>query len=44
MLQANLLTKIYADGVPALDRLDLSVRDGEVFVCWDRTARGRRPQ
>ena len=31
MLQAISLTKVYQAGAPALDRLDLSVRAGEVF-------------
>lgn len=41
MLQTNSLTKIYADGVPALDRLDLSVRDGEVFCLLGPNGAGK---
>ena len=41
MLQAASLTKVYQEGAPALDRLDLSVRAGEVFCLLGPNGAGK---
>lgn len=41
MLQAVSLTKIYQDGIPALDHLDLTVHSGEVFCLLGPNGAGK---
>ena len=41
MLQAIDLTKRYEDGNLALDALNLEIKPGEIFSCWEQTGQGR---
>ena len=41
MLRAVSLTKVYQGGIPAVDRLDLTVRAGEVFCLLGPNGAGK---
>ena len=41
-IEVSKAVKNYENGVQALDQLSLSVEEGQIFPCWDRTERANQ--